>query len=656
MPRIQPLATLRELRRSFLRPLLGLGLVFFTLVLLVRLALSGLAFSEMRPHELLLAWLMGVVFDAAAFVYFAIPFVLALCLAPQRLLASRAGRLLLWGMAVFSVAVLLFVSLAEITFWDEFGARFNFVAVDYLVYTHEVIGNIRQSYPVGIMLAGMAVATALGCWFTRGLWHTEGRQRFLLRVGFLALWALLVAGNVFLISADSLRIGSNRYADEIGRNGIFQFFAAYRRAELDYQTFYLQRDGGNAALQTALRKLVGSPHEQFIDATSITRLIQADGPEQRLNVVLISIESLSAEYMTAFGSEKNITPNLDRLAEQSLFFTHLYATGNRTVRGLEALSLGVPPTPGESIVKRPRNASLFTLASVLNPRGYESMYIYGGYSYFDNMRAFFSGNHYRVVDRGALAKKDIDHETIWGVADENLFTLGLRNMNAVHARGKPFFAHVMTVSNHPPYTYPEGRIDIPSKSGRAGAVKYTDWAIGDFIRRAKQEPWFDDTVFLIVADHCASSAGRVDLPIERYHIPALIYSPKYVSPERYERLASQIDLLPTLLGQMNLSYQSQFFGYDLMKLAPERNRAFIATYQSLGYLSGSVLTVLSPQRTVVQQRPEAGGMSATPLAVPRADLIDEAQVYFQSVTNMYHAGLLAEQAARRPTRAKVLVP
>ena len=647
---IHSVEPLRDLRGSFLRPLLGLGLLFFSLALLVRLGLSALAFSEMRPHELLLAWLMGVVFDAAAFVYFAIPWVLALCLLPRRLLASRVGKVFLWGMAVFSVAVLLFVGVAEFTFWDEFGARFNFVAVDYLVYTHEVIGNIRQSYPVGIMLSGLAVATVLLCWVMRGFWQPQGRQGLVLRVGFLALWALLVAGNVLLIGADSLRIGSNRYADEIGRNGIFQFFAAYRSAELDYQTFYLQRDGGSAALQTALRKLVATPEGQFVDATSITRWIQAEGPEKRLNVVLISIESLSAEYMAAFGNQKNLTPNLDRLAKQSLFFTNLYATGNRTVRGLEALSLGVPPTPGESIVKRPHNEGLFTVASVLNGRGYESMYIYGGYSYFDNMRSFFSGNHYRVEDRGALKKKDIDHETIWGVADENLFTLALRNMNGTHARGKPFFAHVMTVSNHPPYTYPAGRIDIPSKSGRPGAVKYTDWAIGDFIRRAQKEPWFDNTVFLIVADHCASSAGRVDLPIERYHIPALIYSPKHVSAQRYERLASQIDLLPTLLGRMNMSYQSQFFGYDLIKLAPERNRAFIATYQSLGYLRASVLTVLSPQRRVVQQRPDRGGKSATPLTVPRTDLIDEAQVYFQSVTSMYRAGLLKEQPVQTPTQ------
>src|SRR4029077_14863388 len=179
------------------------------------------------------------------------------------------------------------------------------------------------------------------------------------------------------------------------------------------------------------------------------------GPEKKLNVVLISVESFSADFMQMFGNTENITPYLDSLAQHSLVFTNLYATGTRTVRGLEALSLCVPPTPGQSIVRRPNNENLFSLGRVFAEKGYETKYIYGGYGYFDNMNYFFANNGYEVADRSRLSDNEIDYENIWGVADENLFTLATREIENTLAKGKPAFAHIMTTSNHRPYTYPE---------------------------------------------------------------------------------------------------------------------------------------------------------------------------------------------------------
>jgi len=167
--------------------------------------------------------------------------------------------------------------------------------------------------------------------------------------------------------------------------------------------------------------------------------------------------------MGAFGNAKGLTPQLDRLAREGLLFTQLYATGTRTVRGLEALALSLPPTPGHSVVKRPNNDHLFTVGEVFAEKGYEPLYLYGGYGYFDNMEHFFGGNGYTVIDRTALDKADIHYENIWGVADEDLFTLTLRELDKRHTAGTKFFAHVMTTSNHRPYTYPAGRIDIPPR-------------------------------------------------------------------------------------------------------------------------------------------------------------------------------------------------
>jgi len=201
------------------------------------------------------------------------------------------------------------------------------------------------------------------------------------------------------------------------------------------------------------------------------------GPEKRLNVVLISVEALSADFMAAFGNREGLTPRLDALAREGLLFTRLYATGTRTARGLEALTLSYPPTPGYSIVKRPDNGGLFSLGEVFREKGYEPLYLYGGYAYFDNMGAFFSGNGYTVVDRTAIRSEDISYENIWGVADEDLFKMATAELDKRWTANRPFFAHIMTVSNHRPFAYPAGRIDIPIGT-REGAVKYTDFAIG----------------------------------------------------------------------------------------------------------------------------------------------------------------------------------
>ncbi|GCC50279.1 hypothetical protein SanaruYs_04940 [Chryseotalea sanaruensis] len=376
---------------------------------------------------------------------------------------------------------------------------------------------------------------------------------------------------------------------------MYELFSAYRNNELNYEQFY-----PTLPIQYALHSIYEQKSlQQDKPIKNLEFSVTEHKPEQKLNVILISVESLSAEFLAYEGIRKGVTPFLDSLAEHSYLFTNVYATGTRTVRGLEALSLSIPPTPGQSIVRRPNNENLFTLSSVFNSKGYESLYIYGGYGYFDNMNYFFSHNGYQVIDRTALESEEIDYENIWGVADENLFTLAIREIDQRAANQKRVFAHIMTTSNHRPYTYPEGRIDIPSHTSRIGAVKYTDYAIGEFIRNASKKEWFNNTVFVITADHCASSAGKEELPIEKYRIPLLIYAPAFIKPAVETRLMSQIDIAPTLLGLLNFSYKSKFMGYDLLHLKRGVERAFISTYQRLGYMKQDSLLILSPQHVAL---------------------------------------------------------
>ena len=352
--------------------------------------------------------------------------------------------------------------------------------------------------------------------------------------------------------------------------------------------------------------------------------------------MLVSVESLSAEFLGSFGNPRQLTPSLDALAKQGLLFTKLYATGTRTVRGLEALTLSVPPTPGHSIVKRPNNGNLYTLGEVFKSRGYEALYLYGGYGYFDNMNAFFGGNGYTVIDRTALKPEQIHFENIWGVADEDLFALTLRELDQRHAAGRKFFAHVMTTSNHRPFTYPEDRIDIPSKSGRDGGVKYTDFAIGQFIEQARRKPWFDNTLFVIVADHTHKGRGRQELPIENYHIPMIVFAPQHVVPGRVDTIASQIDVGPTLLGLLDFSYRSRFFGHDILRDGPTHQRALMANYQTVGYYEEGRVVELKPNgRSRVVDATSGREAPADELS---RRLVDEAISYYQLASEAYRTG------------------
>jgi phosphoglycerol transferase MdoB-like AlkP superfamily enzyme len=634
------------LRQRF-RPLWWLAISYALIGALTRIVLLFMAGSGVPHNPLYWAYAFGVglSYDLIAFVYLAWPLLLYLWLAPQRLYVSRLGQWLLYVGGAVLLFGLLFVAASELVFWGEFGTRFNFIAVDYLVYTTEVIGNIRESYPLGTWISLLALATLVVVWLSRsGLKARDGGTTFGQRAKVVLVWLLITVVTAVAIKGTFKDRTDNAYVNELSGNGVYEFFAAFRSSHLDYSRFY--RTLPDQVAFKRVRELVKTPEATYVsdDPHDLTREIRHAGPEKHLNVVLISVESLSADFLTEFGDKRNITPNLDALTDKSMFFDNLYANGTRTVRGLEALSLSVPPTPGDSIVKAHNNENLFSAANIFNARGYQSDFVYGGYGYFDNMNYFFAHNGYRAVDRNDIAKGEtIHHENVWGVADEDLYTLALKQMDEANAQGKPFFLHIMTTSNHRPFTVPANR--VAQKDGtREAAVAYTDWSIADFLKRAQGKPYFDNTIFVITADHCASSAGRTSVPINRYHIPLWIYSPKNIPPQRVSRQMAQVDIMPTIMGLLNFSYRSRFFGADIFQLEPGRERAFPATYEKLGYLHGDVLTVLEPQRKLEQVKPNFTNGDATPNLPMDQSQVDDATAYYQVAAYLFKHG----QMVKRP--------
>lgn len=549
-------------------------------------------------------FVIGFLFDLGTVSFFAIPYALYLLVFPKKWYGSLFDRAVTWFAYTLGLVIFLFSFFAEITFWEEFKSRFNFIAVDYLIYTYEVVKNINESYPIPLLVGGILLLTALILFITKrkGIFQrtfnneTTFKQKLLPTAFFIAIAAIFF----FFVKNKDAEQFKNRYNNEISKTGIYSFFAAFQNNELSFTDFYktLPVKDVFADVNNEFRKHGDSllfPEKELIyrNIGNIDSL-----PELKPNVIFICVESLSAKFLGSFGNTDKITPTLDSLADHSLFFTNLFANGTRTVRGMEAITLSIPPTPGRSIVKRENNQHLFTIGEVFKQKGYNRSFFYGGDGYFDNMNSFFGGNGFNIVDRGRgflmdksitttrtnIEDNEVTFENAWGVADEDIYNKVIKVADEAHSAGKPFFDFVMTTSNHRPYTYPEGKIDIPSGSGRNGGVKYTDYAIGEFLKKAKTKDWYKNTVIIIMADHCASSAGRQELDVKNYHIPAIILNLPDTAPQKVDKMASQIDIFPTLFSLLNWSYNSNLYGIDILKMKPEEERAFVGTYRKLGLL------------------------------------------------------------------------
>ncbi|MDQ7085426.1 MAG: sulfatase-like hydrolase/transferase [Sulfurovum sp.] len=624
-------------------------LIFLSVSLISRsvLLIDSWTLIDRDIFSIIQIFTLGLFYDIVAYSYYIIPFVVYLFVVPSRLFNTKTHKiiaLLIFFSVIYSI---VFNAISEWFFWEEFGKRFNFIAVDYLVYTHEVIQNIRESYPIPWLLAIVFALTSLifgiisrkSAQFS-SFFNDNSSYTHRLIMSIILLTIPLVFFNTLHKQTLITHISENRYNQELSKNGFYSLFSAFRNNELDYDEFYITKETN--ALLTSYRNLVQTKNSQFIsnDLNHTLRNISNKGQEKKYNVMLVMIESLSASYMGIYGDTKNITPHIDALSKKSLFFSEFFATGTRTVRGMEAVTMSIPPTPGRSIVKRPDNHNMFGLGWIFHEKGYDNKFIYAGHGYFDNMNAYFGNNGFKIVDRQNFAKEEISFANVWGVCDEDLYNKSIKEADDSYHKDQPFFSFVMTTSNHRPFTYPEGKIDIPSHTGRWGGVKYTDYAVHNFLEKASKKPWFENTLFIFVADHNGGSAGKNDLPLYRYKIPFLIYAPKLIKAQKITKLSSQIDLAPTLLALLNWDYQSKFYGKNILS-KHFKPRALIGTYQKLGLYQNNKLTMLLPNGTSKAYKVKELGLhhntyeEIIPLAQDLEDTID----YYQSASYFHTQGL-----------------
>jgi hypothetical protein len=433
-------------------------------------------------------------------------------------------------------------------------------------------------------------------------------------------------------------VGSTRVAGEIALNGWAQLIRAYMTSHLDYDAYYATVPPAEAA--TRLSRLLASAGE----AGRLSRHFAPRGraPGNPLDVVIVMEESLGSSFSARFGgeTEEPVTPALDRWSREGLALSNLIANGNRTVRGMEGILCSFPPLPGDSIVKRDQSENVASIARILSAQGYTTTFFTGGYGFFDNVKTFMTANGFQEFVEQPDYPPDA-FRTVWGVADEFVFDAMIERQKQARRAGRRWFGAAITGSNHKPFKVPPGRVNWPSgRSARRGAVLYADWALGQYLARAREEKLLDSTVLLIVGDHGARVYGAEEIPVTSYRIPAVFFSPNPAyQGVVIDRLASQVDLAPTLLSLAGIAYDAPFFGRDLLGLPDEGGRAFVNHNRSIGLLTDSTLVVLGLHRrqtfyvrtdrkndtfTRVDHEGEDDGASRTELAADAAAVFQTA--------------------------------
>ncbi|WP_163408438.1 LTA synthase family protein [Flavobacterium ajazii] len=474
--------------------------------------------------------------------------------------------------------LILFVELASPDFVKQYDTRPNKIFLDYLIYPKEVVGMLLKGYLTSIIITFLILGVVIYFAFKKGkqFFHTTSTEyKFKLMVFPLVAFLLFFGARSSLtskrpINASNAVFSTDQLTNCLGLNSFYTVaFAAYSIKNEGNTKMYGKMEEAEAIARVK-KYMIAGPSD-FTDAE--IPFLHVQQPDSVLkkpyNLVIFLQESLGAEYVGILGG-KPLTPEFDKLSKEGLLFTNLYCTGTRSVRGIEAVVAGFLPSPSESVVKLGNSQQgFFTLADALKHKGYDTSFIYGGMANFDNMASFFNGNGFTdIVDQTDFESDGNKYvfKGTWGYSDEDLVT---KANNYFKSKGdKPFFSLMFSTSNHEPFEYPAGRIKPYDKKPATvnNAMKYADFSIGKFFEMAKKEAYFKNTIFIVIADHNTRTYGKNLVPINKFHIPALIMGPGVPKGVSYSKLASQIDIPPTLLSYLGLSFETPMVGRNLNQL------------------------------------------------------------------------------------------
>tara|TARA_R110002111_G_scaffold247140_2_gene310071 strand:+ start:82080 stop:84170 length:2091 start_codon:yes stop_codon:yes gene_type:complete len=613
--------------------------VTYLLLLRTVMVVTFADFEKLTLWQGLSLFLVGLQFDVLVALCLVVPQLIHITIVSNNRIKGQISRILLDGAWIIAFMFLPFLCIAEFVFFDEFQSRLNYIAFEYIVYPTEVCCNIWQSYPLIELLTTVALCGGVLWFLLRKNFHAKiaspmpWKRRYGILVvclaGIMILWTTT--------GAASRQVSRDRVANECTWNGLYSFVYYAWTCRFDFKENYvtLEKSDVNQRLR---QQIVGNDDELEQGSNNpVDRIVETGRPLQDYNVVLILEESLGSDFIGVLGDGRKLTPNFDQLTRKGILFDNFYATGNRTARALEAVLTSMPPIPTESILKRDHSGRVYTLANILAERGYERLFMTGGRGLFDGVRSFMKSNGFnRFVEQADFT--DPIFANAWGVSDEDLFRKSLGELDSMHKTGRPFFATLLTVSNHRPYTYPEGRIPEGEQS-RENAVKYADWALGYFFREAKSHDFYENTIFVVMGDHGARVTGSQLFPMSSYRVPVLMIQPgEKARGTRCSTLACSLDIAPTIMGRLGSDYRSVFFGYDALQIDPKKGRAVMQHNHDVALLdSRNRMVVLGFGKSAECFKLDRPSHQLDQLAAPDQEMQNNATSYFQAAFELYYA-------------------
>ncbi len=513
-----------------------------------------------------LTFLYGLKMDTILALVLLLPLLLLLTLAPK-IISNFLNKLMVYYFLLVLMLV-TFVESATLPFFIQYDVRPNYLFVEYLEHIREVSSMLIADYKL-VFLITFVIMYALARAYLKNsstrfiaCFDLSYIKRVALILPLLLIFSIGIRssfGHRPANISDAL-YSSNRILNEVTKNSLYSVLYAIYSKKYDKSVKHYGVMKVDDAIQRVKRRLnIQNTHPDYIFNRTINTHFKHN---QNKNLVIFIQESMGAQFAKAVGGESGVTPHFNQLANNGLLFTDAYSNGTRSIRGLAGLVAGNFSIPGKGVLKRNKSQQdFFTMASLLKSYQHETVFLYGGESRFDNMKSWFSGNGFeRIIEQSDFINPG--YVGSWGVSDEDLIIRANQEFKTYHNNNQKFAAVMFSTSNHAPFDFPEDKIDliegVAVKSAK-NAIKYADYAIGQFIKLAQQEDYYKDTIFVIAADHDVRVYGDDLVPVNHFHIPALILG-QGVPTMTYNKISTQPDILATaldLMGIENLTYPIQ---------------------------------------------------------------------------------------------------
>lgn len=649
--------------------LCGVAIMFMlSLVRLALLAYNSDMIGDTPGSTVAEGFLNGLRFDLRVVVYLSIPLLLAVLSA--RAMAAR-GFFRLW--LTVTSSIVLFLGLVEMDFYREFHQRLNGLVFQYIKEDPKTVGSMlwygfpvvryllawiggtivmsllfkgidRLTRPRGEYQSNLAGVRSVAPWYARGV------------VFVVILLVAVIAARGTLRQGPPMRWGDafttdSNFVNQLGLNGTLTLIdAAKSRMSEDRDNIWKSTLDQKVALQT-VRDMLLTPHDKLVDADSAAIRRDFTPPAENTlpikNVVIILMESFAGHSVGALGAAGNITPYFDKLAEEGLLFDRFFSNGTHTHQGMFATMACFPNLPGfEYLMQTPEGGhKLSGLPALLSPRKYDDVYVYNGDFAWDNQSGFFGNQGMTTfIGRNDFVNPVFSDPT-WGVSDQDMFDRGAQEL--AHNYGKkPFYALLQTLSNHTPYALPKNLpVEPVTGSGRLDehltAMRYSDWALGQFFEKARKEPYFKETLFVIVGDHGFGNHQQVtELDLGRFNIPLLLIAPGIQEKfgKRDHTVGTQIDIVPTIMGRLGGETRHQCWGRDLLNL-PEGDQGVgmvkpSGSEQIVGLIQGDRVLIESKDMSPRLYRYELGREFKAELieSPDQAEMLKKLEAFIQTAT------------------------